>query len=203
MDFMALPDRVRVRISSEEGGYVSITPVVSQEIAFSELLERILSVTGKDLPRVQEVLRRGNLVSGASRFRWEGTAFEEQELAAALSAFPDAEPTRSFQPEACLRALLRDRHHQLVILREAGDRRRLFRRRDFWTSLLQIVQSAAQPPVYVEYSYRDHCDVYRLDLTPQQGAALREHAALLRFPSLRAQAASFSATSLELYTGRA
>ena len=67
---MSLPDRVRVKLSSEAAEGISITPVVVQEIGTRELVEYMLGLTGKDEARVRELLLRGTLVSGASRFRW-------------------------------------------------------------------------------------------------------------------------------------
>ena len=42
------------------------------EMPMRELVEHMLGVTGKDEARVRELLLRGTLVSGASRFRWTG-----------------------------------------------------------------------------------------------------------------------------------
>ena len=69
---MSLPPTVRVKLSSEAAESISITPVVIQEMAVRELVEYMLGVTGKDEARIAELLLRGSLVSGASRFRWTG-----------------------------------------------------------------------------------------------------------------------------------
>src|SRR5450756_1325760 len=69
---MALPPTVRVKLSSEAAESISITPVVVQEMPVRELVEYMLGVTGKDEARIRELLLRGSLVSGASRFRWTG-----------------------------------------------------------------------------------------------------------------------------------
>ena len=69
---MALPPTVRVKLSSEAAESISITPVVVQEMPVGELVEYMLGVTGKDEARIRELLLRGSLVSGASRFRWTG-----------------------------------------------------------------------------------------------------------------------------------
>ena len=50
---MALPPTVRVKLSSEAAGSISLTPVVVQEFAIRELVENILAVTGKDEARVR------------------------------------------------------------------------------------------------------------------------------------------------------
>src|SRR5438874_1143259 len=75
---MALPDKVRVKLSSEAAEGISITPVVAREMPLRELVEYMLGVTGKDEGRVRELLLRGTLVSGASRFRWAGWEADPQ-----------------------------------------------------------------------------------------------------------------------------
>src|SRR5689334_14193150 len=104
---MALPDRVRVKLSSEAAESISITPVVAREMPLAELVEYMLGVTGKDEGRIRELLLRGTLVSGASRFRWVGWEAEPQELRDLLTMFPDPEPERPFAAERCVRAILR------------------------------------------------------------------------------------------------
>ena len=60
------------------GGSISITPVVVREMPLRELVEYMLGVTGKDEARIRELLLRGTLVSGASRFRWAGWEADPQ-----------------------------------------------------------------------------------------------------------------------------
>ena len=48
---MALPDRIRVKLSSEAAEGISITPVVAREMPLRELVEYMLGVTGKDAAR--------------------------------------------------------------------------------------------------------------------------------------------------------
>ena len=87
---MALPPTVRVKLSSEAAESISLTPVVVQEMAIRELVEHMLGVTGKDVPRIREILLRGTLVSGASRFRWAGWEVDLEGLQDLESAFEDA-----------------------------------------------------------------------------------------------------------------
>src|ERR1035438_8165903 len=96
---MALPQTVRVKLSSEEAGAISITPVVVQELPVRDLLEHLLGGTGKDVPRIREFLRRGTLVSGASRFRWAGWEADAESVMELLASFPDADPSRPFRSE--------------------------------------------------------------------------------------------------------
>src|ERR1035437_4266018 len=88
----SLPQTVRVKLSSEVAEAISITPVVVQELPVRELIEHMLGITGKDGPRVRELLRRGTLVSGASRFRWVGWEADIEGVRQILAAFPDADP---------------------------------------------------------------------------------------------------------------
>ena len=69
---MSLPATVRVKLSSEAAEGISITRVVVQDLPLRDLVENMLGITGKNEARVRELLLRGTLVSGASRFRWTG-----------------------------------------------------------------------------------------------------------------------------------
>ena len=101
---MALPQRVRVKLSSEAAGAISITPVVVQELPLRELVEHMLGAAGKDEARIAEMLRRGTLVVGASRFRWEGWEAEPEGLRELLATFRMPTPrVPSPPPAACAR----------------------------------------------------------------------------------------------------
>src|SRR5262245_42638678 len=155
---MALPDRIRVKLSSEAAESISITPVVAREIPLRELVEHMLGVTGKDESRVRELLLRGTLVIGASRFRWSGWEADVEALAKLLSTFPDPEPLRPFAAARCVRAILRGGRQAIEIPREAGLRKPMFRRGTFWQALMEA--TAAAEMRYQTYSYKDHADIY-------------------------------------------
>src|SRR5437868_3129537 len=125
---MALPATVRVKLSSESAEAISLTPVVIQELPIRDLIEHMLGVTGKDETRIHEILRRGALVSGASRFRWTGLDAEPSGIRAILNTFPDPDPSRPFTPEGCIRAALRGGRQPIEIPREAGRRKPFYRR---------------------------------------------------------------------------
>jgi len=163
---VGLPQIIRVKLSSEAAEYISVTQVVVREIPLVELVEQMLGATGKDAARVRDILRRGSLVSGASRFRWEGWEAEIESVAALLAALPDAEPARVFLPEHCVRAVLRGAHARIELAREAVDARS-------WAALMAL----ARDPHYIEYSYRERADLYRVKLSPQ---ALEDLRAALR-----------------------
>src|ERR1700690_2849100 len=123
---MALPQTIRVKLSSEAAGSISLTPVVAQELPVRELIEHMLGVTGKDEQRIRELLLRGTLVSGASRFRWTGWTADLESLRELLASFPDPDPSRQFAAERCVRATLRGGRQVIEIPREAVARKGLF-----------------------------------------------------------------------------
>jgi hypothetical protein len=196
---MALPGTVRVRLSTEDAGSVALTPVVSQELPLAELLERISAVTRKDLARTAEVLRRGTLVSGASRFRWQPLEAAGAELETALAALPADEPARAFAPERCVSVVLGGTAPRLELRREVAAGRRLLRRASFWEALL----AEAPHPDYVHYLFRERADLYRAALDAAAAQRLRAAAALLKFSALERQVAAAHFDHLDLLVERA
>jgi hypothetical protein len=93
---VALPETIRVKISSEAAESLSLTPVVVREMPVRELVQAMLGTAGKDQARIHELLLRGSLVSGASRFRWQGWDADREAIASLLQSFPDADPRRPF-----------------------------------------------------------------------------------------------------------
>src|SRR5215472_9677548 len=120
---MALPETIRVKLSSEVAESIALTPVVVQEMAVRDLLEHVLGVTGKDEARIRDLLLRGTLVSGATRFRWGGWEAEPDALRELLCTFPDPEPLRTFAAAACVRATLRGGRQSIEIAQEACSRK--------------------------------------------------------------------------------
>src|SRR5712691_6113337 len=114
---MPLPETIRIKLSSEVAESISITPVVVRDIPTRELIEHMLGITGKDAPRLHELLLRGTLVSGASRFRWAGWDADQEAIQSALATFPDPDPRRPFSAELCVRAALRARGRRIEIPR--------------------------------------------------------------------------------------
>src|SRR5690349_8200222 len=135
---MPLPESVRVKLSSEAAESISLTPVVVQQLPIRELIEHILGIAGKDEPRIREILLRGTLVSGASRFRWIGWQVDEEDLREILAAFPDPDPSLPFSAGRCKRAILRGGRQAIEISREAGERKSLFQRSTFWRLLMDV-----------------------------------------------------------------
>lgn len=182
---MALPETVRVKLSPENAGYLSVAPVIIQEMPLRELVGRMLGVAGKRAERIRDLLLRGALVSGATRFRWSGFEADLKDLAQLLATFPEAEPARPFAPARCVRVVLSGPHGRIEISREAGQRRRWLRRASFWDLLLSLAAEA--PLEYQEYSYKEGADLYRLRVSAAAAVSLRSHAALLRYRRLENQ----------------
>ena len=197
---MALPDRIRVKLSSEAAESISITPVVAREMPLRELVEYMLGITGKDEARVRELLRRGTLVSGASRFRWIGWEADAGSIAELLRTFPDPEPSRPFAPERCVRAILRGGRQAIEIPRDAGLRKPMFRRATFWQVLLEA--AAGGEIRYHTYSYKDRADVYHSGLNPAAVDSLRAAARLVTYTSLRDRIQGEAFHTADLYVER-
>jgi hypothetical protein len=201
---MALPHTVRVKLSSEAAESISITPVVVREMPVRELVEYMLGVTGKDEARVRELLLRGSLVSGASRFRWTGWDAGLENVRDLLATFPDPDPSRPFDPSHCTRATLRGGRQAIEIAREAGARKGLFQRESFWDALMKTVAAAGPvyTPVYAGYSYRERADRYLRDFTHAELGQLRAASGLVRYTVLGDQIRTLAFTQAELYVKR-
>ena len=197
---MALPQTVRVKLSSEVAEAISITPVVLQELPVRELVEHLLGIAGKDESRIREMLLRGTLVSGATRFRWAGWDADRESLRELLASFPDADPARPFAAAGCIRATLRGGRHAIEIPREAAARKSLFQRKTFWDLLMEV--AGASGPAYSGYSYRDRADRYLRDFTPAETERVRAAATAVRYSALRDQIRSVGFAQAELYVTR-
>ena len=197
---MALPQTVRVKLSSEVAEAISITPVVLQELPVRELVEHLLGIAGKDESRIREILLRGTLVSGASRFRWAGWDADVASLRELLATFPDAAPARPFAAAGCIRATLRGGRHAIEIPREAAARKALFQRKSFWDLLMEVV--GASGPAYSGYSYRDRADRYLREFTPAEAERIRAAASAVRYSTLGDQIRGVGFARAELHATR-
>ena len=90
-----------------------------------ELLDMVVGVTGKNLERIQQILKSGTLVYHSYRYWWPGFDAESKELSSLLAQFPEAEPSRPFRTQECT-ALIFDhgirelRPPQLARLKDAN-----------------------------------------------------------------------------------
>lgn len=196
---MALPQTVRVKLSSEAAESITISPVVVQDLPIRDLLEQMLAVTGKDEPRIREFLKRGSMVSGASRFRWAGWEAEVEPLRVMLASFPDPDPSRRFDPNHCIRAILRGGRQSIDVSRDAAERKSLFQRATFWDLLMEI---AATGTMYGGYSYRYRADRFIREFKSDEAGRLREAAKMVRFNSLRDQIQNLALGQVDLLVRR-
>ena len=171
---MALPETIAVRYTEDEAEYVSLRPIVRQTFQIDELVDMILSVTRKDATRVAQILRAGTIAFHGYSYWWTGFDAPEVELIPKLEKFPDAEPSRPFDPAACVAIVFESGgippRHSVELSRSAASRRRFFRPRSFWDELNAL--AIANPPMYRDYSYARHADVYLSALTPDDAAHL-------------------------------
>jgi hypothetical protein len=197
---MALPHTIRVKLSSEAAESISLTPVVVQELPTRDLVEHMLGITGKDEPRIRDILLRGTLVSGASRFRWAGWEADLDALRVLLATFPDPDPSLPFAAERCVRIVLRGGRHPIEVSRDAGARKSLFQRETFWDRLMAIVGGSL--PSYAGYSYRDRADRYTRDLAHAETDAIRAASEIVKFSTLRDQIRDVAFHLVEGYVTR-
>jgi hypothetical protein len=197
-DLMPAPAIVRVKLSSEAAGAISITPVVVRDLPFCELLEEIAAVCGKDVVRSAEILRRGNLISAATRFRWPPVELTTAELSTALAFLPDPEPARPFAAARCTQAVFAGPGVLIVVERGAGLARRFLRRATFWDALMQ----ASREAVYVTYRYRERADLYRAPLSLERRALVRTALPLIKNRTLARQLMAAPFDCLNLFVPR-
>lgn len=195
---MPLPGEVRVKLSSEAAEFVALTAVVVRDMPLRELLEHVVSATGPDAARVRDILKRGSLVSGATRFRWQGWPCELGDLDAAIAALPQPDPERPFAETRCHRVILIASTTRIEIAREAAEQRRLFKQRSYWQCLIEETVS----PGYVAYLFKDHADHYRVELTREQRERLKAATALLKFDGLAKQIQRAAFDRMDLIVAR-
>ena len=178
---MPLLEAIPVRYTEEEAGYVSTRPIMRQSFRPEQLLDMVLSVTGKDAKRIRQILHSGTVVFHFYRYWWTGFDIEEAELASLLARFPDADASREFRESDCTIVAIdfgtTPPRPMVEIAREAISGRGLFRRRTFWDALLAEVSSRGV--AYSGYSYGHRADLYRLELTPESRARLAKSATSL------------------------
>jgi hypothetical protein len=171
---MSLPENIPVRFTEEDAGYVTVRPVVKQTFRLSELIDMVVSVTGKDISRVKQIFRAGTVVYNGYKYWWAGFDSDAGELSAILAAFPEDDPSRTFDSSAVNSISLETgggtQRAQLAITRQEASAKRLFRKQSPWKILLNAGREST--PRYEKYSYSHRSDIYRLHLPPEAGVAL-------------------------------
>jgi hypothetical protein len=172
---MPLPETIAIRFTEEDAGYVTVRPVVKQVFRLSELVDMVVSVTGKNVPRVQQIFHAGTVVYNGYRYRWDGFSSEPNELTALLAPFPNDDPSRPFDATAAAAVALEigggTQRSLIKLTRQEASAKCLFQNRSPWEILLNAAQSSA--PRYEKYSHAHRADLYRLHLLPEAALALR------------------------------
>jgi hypothetical protein len=186
-----LPDSIPVKYSEDDAQFISIRPLVRQSFRPEELIDMIVSVTGKDSERVAQILRSGTIVFNSYRYWWDALNPDSAALSEILAKYPDPQPSRAFRPEDCTAAQLESGgtppRHSFRLSREVAAKKRLFRSRSFWNTLMDITRNHV--PTYREYSYAHRADIDALTLDAPAIARLNQDAARYAPRSLRAQLA--------------
>jgi hypothetical protein len=171
---MPLLETIAMRFTEEDAGYVTVRPVVKQTFRLAELADMVVSVTGKHLSRVQQILRAGTVVYNGYRYWWEGFPSDEGELARLLAHFPDDDPTLVFNSSQVTSVSLEiggGAQRSLVTLTRAEtSAKKLFSKQSPWQILLRVAQEPS--PRYEKYSHAERADVYRLHLSPEMALSL-------------------------------
>jgi hypothetical protein len=171
---MPLPESIAMRFTEEDAGYVTVRPVVKQTFRLAELADMVVSVTGKNVSRIQQIFRSGTVVYNGYRYWWEGFACSENEVSAVLATFPDDDPSRLFNPSHVTAVSLEiggGAHRSLLsITCYEASAKKLFSRRSPWEILLAAAKDPA--PRYERYSHADRADVYRVHLSSEMASGL-------------------------------
>jgi hypothetical protein len=166
-----LPDRIPLRYSDESAGYDNLRPLVNQTFRLAELIDMVVSVVGKDAARVQQTLRTGIILYNGYRYSWESLSADLPEVAGLLAAFPDDDPSRSFDATQASSVLLESgggtQRVVTELSREDASRKKLFGKQSPWDLLLESATATA--PHYEKYSHARRADLFRLTLPYDRG----------------------------------
>ncbi len=160
---MTLPETISVRYTEEDAGYITVRPVVKQTFRLAELADMVVSVTGKDAARVQQIFRAGSVVYNGYRYWWEGFPSDGAEIDALLAPFPGDDLQRPFDPATVSAVLLEtgggtQRSFVEIVAQEVSTKR-LFYSRSAWSVLLEA--SKELTPRYEKYDHMRRADLYR------------------------------------------
>ena len=171
---MPLPETIAIRFTEEDAGYVTVRPVVKQTFRLAELTDMVVSVTGKNVSRVQQIFRAGTVVYNGYRYWWDGFASDEDEITGLLAPFPDDDPSRPFNTASVTAISLEiaggTQRSLIVITHKEASTRRMFHKQSAWELLLKAAHDSA--PRYEKYSHAERADVYRMHLTAETAASL-------------------------------
>jgi hypothetical protein len=181
-----LPETIPVRYTEEEAGDITIRAVKRQTFRMRELVDMILRVTGRDEPRLHQILRSGTLVYHFYRYWWQGFDPDSSSLAELLAEFPADDPQRIFDEAACSVIILdpaTQGRRAIEIERGESGRKPLFAARSFWDCLLAHTKHPSL--TYANYSFDRSGDLYHVTLAPEHRATLSKDASKLAARALR------------------
>jgi hypothetical protein len=171
---MPLPETIAMRFTEEDAGYVTVRPVVKQTFRLAELADMVVSVTGKNVPRVQQIFRAGAVVYNGYRYWWDGFSSNENEIAGVLALFPDDDPARLFDSAEVSAVSLEigggTQRSLINIARPEAAAKRLFQERSPWEILLTAAKDST--PRYEKFSHAERADIYRVHLSPEMATSL-------------------------------
>ncbi len=163
-----------MRFTEEDAGYVTVRPVVKQTFRLAELADMVVSVTGKNVARVQQIFHAGTVVYNGYRYWWSGFESKEAEISGLLAIFPDDDPLRLFNPAEVTAISLEigggAQRSLIGIVRAEASAKKLFHQRSPWEILLSAARDST--PRYEKYSHADRADVYRVHLSSEIAASL-------------------------------
>jgi hypothetical protein len=200
-----LPETISAKYTEEEAGHLSIRPVVRQTFRAAELVDMVVQVAGKDLRRVQQILRAGTVVFRSYRYWWDGFEPDVSAVQEILNTYPDADPDKRFAAEGCSEVILESSgsppRHSLRIKRDEASKTRglrgLIRSGNFWEALIKLAidWSAAKKLHYKEYSYAFRADLYSRTLSPEEVTRLASEANRVAPRELRIELMSLPSVS--------
>ena len=171
---MPLPENIALRFTEEDAGYVTVRPVVKQTFRLAELADMVVSVTGKNAARVQQIFRAGTVVYNGYRYWWDGFASNEIEVAGLLARFPDDDPARPFNTAQVTSVSLEiggGAQRSLVgLARNEASAKKFFQKQSPWEILLTAAKDSA--PRYEKYSHAERADVFRVHFSFEVAASL-------------------------------
>jgi hypothetical protein len=146
----------------------------------AEFMEHLAAATSANAERARDLLKRGTLVSGASRLRWQPVECSLEEVEAAFQRLPQPDSGRPFDPSMCRSIVLIAGARRWEISRMAAAERRILRIRSFWAGLV----TALPAPLYVTYLHKERADLYRSEVSDAARASIQSAAPLLRYAIL-------------------
>ncbi len=179
---MPLPETIEAKYTEEQAEYLSMTPVVRQTFRARELVDMIVQGAGKDVRKLQHVLRAGTVIFRSYRYWWEGFEADAAELGEVLATYPDADPARAFSVAGCTEVILESSgsppRHSLRIKRAEAEGKSgvlsFLRSGNFWDALMNLGEPGKIH--YREYSYALRADVYARALTADEVVRLAAEA---------------------------